>query len=100
MNGKPGKLAIVLSSSIIKSPNIGKIILLERIATKEEVIACMYLGDDFVWKVDRMMMWRNLSSGHRFECQFMLDSHIKILPDLDEQEFIEESSLLLRKESV
>lgn len=81
LNGKAGRLAIVVKGGKIDSPNVGKILTPIRLASPLE-IKQLNISEEMgvVWYTDTELEWTN--GLYRF----VPDGCIRTLPDVDEDE--------------
>lgn len=86
LNGKVGKMAIVVKSNIPNSPNLGKIVTPLRLATPDDIQKIGYIGGGILWNIDTEISWLYLD-GTLKKQPFVQDKYIRTLPDLDEDEY-------------
>ncbi|UTS52065.1 hypothetical protein [Synechococcus phage BUCT-ZZ01] len=89
-NGKIGKRAIVVKSSVPNSRNLMKIFTPLRLASKEEALGSGLKKNQIVWFTDTKFYRYREMNGEFFLSQqkdeYIYDSQIRTLPDLDESE--------------
>lgn len=102
-NGKIGKRAIVVKSSVPNSRNLMKVCIPLRIASKEEAHGSGLKKNQIVWYTDTQFYRYREINGEFFLSQktdsYIYDSQIRTLPDLDEtEETVTEKVTELNKE--
>lgn len=102
MNGKPGKLAVIIKGSFPRSENIGKIVLLKYLASEQEIKEShISLRYNNIWVIDTPIQYYNIFLEKTHKGYLIPDESIRLLPDLDEDdEVFEENSLFLPEEQV
>ena len=81
LNGKAGRLAIVVKGSKINSPNVGKILTPIRLASPFEIDKLMISKEmGVIWYTDTDLEWTNGLY------KLVPDANIRTLPDVDEDE--------------